>query len=71
MHHYSLKYLILARDLAGRRMGITANSSVLTYREFCYEEFEKSMLCKSVTQLEDACVYSESIKSGHVKFNFS
>ena len=39
---------------------------------FCYKEFEKFVLCKSVSQSEAAfIVYSESIERGPVKFNFS
>ena len=36
---------------------------------FCYEEFEKFALCKSVSQSEAPfIVYSEPIESGHVFF---
>ena len=39
---------------------------------FCYEEFEKFGLCKSISQSEIIfIVYSELIESGHVKINFS
>ena len=39
---------------------------------FCYKEFENFALCKSASQLEATfIVYSEPIKSGHVKINFS
>ena len=39
---------------------------------FCYKEFEKFVLCKSVSDSEAAfIIYSESIESGPVKFNFS
>ena len=39
---------------------------------FCYKEFEKFALCKSVSQSEsNFIVYSEPIKSGHVIINFS
>ena len=37
-----------------------------------YKEFEKFLLCKSISQLEVIfIVYSESIESIHVKINFS
>ena len=39
---------------------------------FCYKEFEKFVLCKSVSQLETTfIIYSEPVKSGHVKIDFS
>ena len=39
---------------------------------FCYKEFGKSSLCKSVSQLEALfIVYSEPIESEQLKFNFS
>ena len=39
---------------------------------FCYKEFEKFVLCKSVSQSEATfIVYSEPIESGNVKINFS
>ena len=39
---------------------------------FCYKEFEKLALCKSISQSETIfIVYSEPIESGHVKINFS
>ena len=39
---------------------------------FCYKEFEKFALCKSISQSEVIfIVYSEPIESGHVKINFS
>ena len=39
---------------------------------FCYKEFEKFSLCKSISQSELIfIVYSELIESGHVKINFS
>ena len=39
---------------------------------FCYKEFEKFVLCKSVSQSETTyIVYSEPIESGHVKITFS
>ena len=39
---------------------------------FCYKEFQKFALCKSVSQLEVTfIVYSEPIKSGNVKIDFS
>ena len=39
---------------------------------FCYKEFEKFALCKSVSQSEATfIVYSEPIESGHIKINFS
>ena len=39
---------------------------------FCYKEFEKFALCKSVSQSEATfIVYSEPIESGHVKIKFS
>ena len=39
---------------------------------FCYKGFEKLALCKSLSQSEVIfIVYSEPIKSGHVKINFS
>ena len=39
---------------------------------FCYKEFEKFALCKFVSQSEATfIVYSETIKNGHVKINFS
>ena len=38
---------------------------------FCYKEFEKFALCKSVSRLEFIfIVYSEPIESGHVKLIF-
>ena len=39
---------------------------------FCYKEFEKFALSKSVSQLEATfIVYSESIEYGNAKINFS
>ena len=38
---------------------------------FCYKEFEKFALCKSLSQSEATFVYSEPIESSHVKFNLS
>ena len=41
---------------------------------FCYKEFEKFALCKSVSQWEAEAafvVYSEPIESGQAKFNVS
>ena len=39
---------------------------------FCYKEFEKFALCKSLSQSEATfIVYSEPIESRHVKFNLS
>ena len=39
---------------------------------FCYKEFEKFALCKSFSQSEARfVVYSDPIKSGNVKINFS
>ena len=39
---------------------------------FCYKEFEKFALCKSISESKVIfIVYSEPIKSGHVKINFS
>ena len=39
---------------------------------FCYKEFEKFVLCKSISQSEVIfIVHFEPIKSGHVKNNFS
>ena len=39
---------------------------------FCYKEFEKFAPCKSISQSELIfIVYSELIKSGRVKINFS
>ena len=39
---------------------------------FCYKEFEKFALCKSLSQSEATfIVYSEPIESNHVKFNLS
>ena len=39
---------------------------------FCYKEFEKFALCKSLSQSEATfIVYSEPIESGHIKINFS
>ena len=39
---------------------------------FCYKEFEKFVLCKSVSQSEVIfIVYSQTIERGHVKINFS
>ena len=39
---------------------------------FCYKEFEKFALCKSVSQSEATFIaYSEPIESGHRKINFS
>ena len=39
---------------------------------FCYKEFKKLALCKSVSQLETTFnVYSEPVKSSHVKISFS
>ena len=39
---------------------------------FCYKESEKFALCKSVSQSEATFIaYSEPIKSGQVKINFS
>ena len=39
---------------------------------FCYKEFEKFVLCKSISLSEVIfIVYSEPIKSRHVKINFS
>ena len=38
---------------------------------FCYKEFEKFALCKSINQSEVIfIVYFEPIESGHVKINF-
>ena len=38
----------------------------------CYKKFEKFALCKSISQSEVIfTVYSEPIKGGHVKINFS
>ena len=35
---------------------------------FCYKEFEKFVLCKSVSQSETTyIVYSEPIESGHIQ----
>ena len=39
---------------------------------FCYKEFEKFALYKSVSQSEDTfIIYSEPIESGHAKVSFS
>ena len=39
---------------------------------FCYKEFPKLVLCKFVSQSEaTSIVYSEPIKKGNVKINFS
>ena len=39
---------------------------------FCYKEFEKFALCKSISQSEVIfIVYSKPIESRHVKINFS
>ena len=39
---------------------------------FCYKEFAKFVLSKSVSQSEATfIVYSEPVESGHVKINFS
>ena len=39
---------------------------------FCYKEFEKFALCKSISQSEVLfIVYSEPIESGYTKINFS
>ena len=39
---------------------------------FCYKEFEIFALCKFISQSEVIfIVYSEPIKSGHVKIDFS
>ena len=39
---------------------------------FCNKEFEKFVLCKSISQSEAIfIVYSEPIESGHIKINFS
>ena len=38
---------------------------------FCYKEFEKFVLCKSVSQSEATFVCSEPIESGNVKISFS
>ena len=44
----------------------------LYYSIFCYKEIEKRALCKSVSQSEvTLIVYSEPIKSGRGKINFS
>ena len=39
---------------------------------FCYKEFEKFALCKSISQSEVIfIVYFKPIESGYVKINFS
>ena len=62
------------RELEDRRMRIAANSSAnFNLATFCYKEFEKFALCKSISQMDVIFIvyYSEPIKSGHGKINFS
>ena len=55
-------------NLDGNREKFIGSNLVI----FCYEEFWKLVLCKSVSQSEPTfIIYSEPIESGHVKINFS
>ena len=52
------------REKDGNRHKFIGSNLVI----FCYKEYEKFALCKSVSQLEVMfIVYSEPIESGHVK----
>ena len=58
----------LGREKDGNRNKFIGCNLVI----FCHKEFEKFALCKSVSQSEATfIVYSEPVKSGDVKFNFS
>ena len=56
------------REKDGIRSKLTGSNLVI----FCYKEFEKFVLCKSVSQSEVIfIVYSEPIESRHIKISFS
>ena len=56
------------REKDGNRGKFIGSNLVIS----CYKEFEKFVLCKSVSQSKAVfIVYSEPIESAHVKFNFS
>ena len=58
----------IGREKDGNRGKFIGSNLVI----FCYKEFEKFGLCKSVSQSEASfIVYSEPIERGHVKVNFS
>ena len=60
--------LIFGREKDGNRGKFIGFNLVI----FCYKEFEKFALCKSVRHSEATfIVYSEPVQSGHVKINFS
>ena len=62
------KFQGFGREKDGNRGKIIGSNLVI----FCYKEFEKFALCKSVSQSEATfIVYSEPIESGNVKINFS
>ena len=64
-----INFIATAKDFKGRTMEIAANSSVLT--QLCYKEFEKFLLCKSVSQSEATfIVYSEPIEIRYKKLIF-
>ena len=64
----NLKYQGSRREKDGNRGKFIGSNLFI----FCYNEFEKFALCKSMSQSEVIfIVYSEPIESGHVKINFS
>ena len=65
---YSVSEQGFGREKDGNHDKLIGSNLVI----FCYKEFGKSSLCKSVSQLEALfIVYSEPIESKQLKFNFS
>ena len=65
---FPFSILRFGREKDGNRGKLIASNPVF----FCYKEFKKFALCKSVSQSEDTfIVYSEPIKNGDVKITFS
>ena len=61
-------YQGFGREEGGNRGKFIGSNIII----FCYKEFEKFALCKSASQSEATfIVYSEPVKYGYVKNNFS